>query len=154
MDCTTIEWSSTVVPYSNVQDSGNGYLDNNGFYIILTGKYSSQIRKYVDIKLQYIGKAYAQSIRERVQQEHDAYIKIDQFLKKNSGYSALVRPGIIIELSQQRVTPQIVDDIEACLIFCNQPPANTLNKDKYSGRDIAIINTGGYYPLEEISCSS
>lgn len=63
----------------------------------------------------------------------------------------MVRPGIITSISQERISAELVDDIEACLIFTNQPEQNTVSKKDYTGRDIIITNEGGYYPLEEIS---
>ncbi|GHU74697.1 hypothetical protein FACS189450_15310 [Spirochaetia bacterium] len=48
-------------------------------------------------------------------------------------------------------TQGLFDDIEACLIYDNQPVANTINKDSYTGRSIIVTNTGGFYPLNEKS---
>jgi mannitol-1-phosphate/altronate dehydrogenase len=151
MDYVTIEWSSTVIPCSNIQNANNGYLDSDGLYMVLTGKPDNSGHKYVDISLQYIGQAYDQTIRERVQQEHDAYTQIKKFLSTNKGYKVLIRPGIITDISQKRKSKELVDDVEACLIFYNQPITNTVHKDSYSGRDITITNCGKYFPLEEVS---
>jgi hypothetical protein len=129
----------------------NGYLDNYGFYMVLAGKFNDKINKYVGISLQYIGQTYDQSIRERAQQQHKAYKGINDFINEHEGYEVLVRPGIITSISQERISAALVDDIEACLIFTNQPEQNTVNKENYTGRDIIITYEGGYYPLEEIS---
>jgi hypothetical protein len=151
MDEVFIEWNSHVIPYSNIQENENCCLDKNGFYMVLTGKYNVTTNKYTNIKLQYIGQAYDQSIRKRVPQPHVAYNEIQQYLNVNSGYKALVISGIITESSQKKITAELFDDIEACLIFCNQPLTNTQNKESYKGREIVITNTGTYFPLEEVA---
>jgi len=147
MDEATIEWSS-IIPYSNVKDSVNNSLDENGFYIILVGKRKSP-NEYVDIKLQYIGQAYEQTIRERVLQPHpSADVKINKYLSDNREYVKLVKSGIITESSQERITQSFFDDIEACLISKNNPPANDQNKNGYKGRDIIVKNIGKCAQLE------
>lgn len=153
-DFAEIQWSPILTPYSMVRAGIDTYFNQRGFYLFLTGKYDPSDRKYHDVKLQYIGKAYSQTIRERVPQGHDAFVKINKYLKDNPGYEVLVKPGVIKETSQEKMTSEFFDDIEAYLIFTNKPPANTLNIEGYSGRDIIIKNLGDYAPLEELSYSS
>jgi len=149
MDEAVIKWSS-VIPYSNLENSTNSDLDKEGFYMILTGIYNASRGKYTNIELQYIGKSET-NIRERILDKHEAYPKINEYLEKHQGYEALIKPGIIVDTSQERITTSFFNHIEACLIFRNQPLANEKNKDSYNGRDILVKNIGNYSPLEEES---
>jgi hypothetical protein len=154
MHYVLIEWSAAVNLCRRIHASAGDYLDRCGFYMVLTGKFIERVNKYVDISLQYIGKAFDQVIRERVQQEHTAYKGINDFVDRHSGYEALVRPGVIISSSPRKKkteTAELYDDVEACLIFANQPEQNTAHRKQYTGRNITITNMGGYYPLEKIS---
>jgi hypothetical protein len=151
MDTAKIDWSETIVKLVDIDQSKNPYLDKKGFYAILTGKFNSLEEKFQNIKLRYIGQAYRQTLRIRVPQDHIAYKKIEKYLKNNPDYEPLVMLGIISEHSKEKLTYQFIDDIEACLIFSNKPDCNTKNIDSYDGRDIKVINTGDYCPLDEIS---
>lgn len=151
MDNVTINWSSGCIRYDQLSSSNRGYLDEYGFYAILTGIYDKVENTNKSIKLHYIGKAYEQKIRERVLQEHTAYECINKYLKENPERNVLVMTGKIVKSSLDRITSQLVDNTEACLIYTNQPSCNTMSKDSYKGRDIEIINTGDYSPLEEKS---
>jgi len=148
MDKAVIEWSS-IMPYSGLKDSTNSGLNENGFYIILTGKLDATKSKYVDVKLQYIGQTYKQTIKKRALQKHIAYAKINEYLDNNQEYKALIKSGNIADLSQAKISKSFFDDIESCLIFKNQPITNDENdKKSYDGRDIVVKNTGSYTPLE------
>jgi len=65
MGYVIIDWSPAF-PYSKIESYDHDYLEYDGFYTLLIGKYDNQLRRYVDKKLQYIGQAYYQCIRERV----------------------------------------------------------------------------------------
>ncbi|GHV92467.1 hypothetical protein AGMMS50268_29700 [Spirochaetia bacterium] len=152
MELVTLEWSNTVIDFSKISSNlTNKYLDDNGFYAVLTGKYDKNTNEYRDILLHYIGQAFDQTIRERAPQKHPAYTQIKQYLKKHPGFVPLLMPGVVIKITQKKLTQELVDDIEECLIYDNQPVANTINKDSYTGRSIIITNTGGFYPLNKIS---
>jgi hypothetical protein len=150
MGYAIIDWSP-VIPYSKIESYEHDYLEDRGFYIMLIGKYDNQLRKYVDKKLQYIGKAYEQYIWERVLQDHKADDKISKSLSKNPEHKLLIQAGIIIESSYVNQTRQLFSDIEEFLIFDNQPCANTLLKEDYSGRNIIIINDGPNELLKKFS---
>lgn len=151
MEKASINWSNGCIRYENISSSNNQYLDDYGFYAVLTGIYDREKRTYKEIKLHYIGKAYEQTIRERVQQEHDAYACIKKYVNDNPERAVLVMTGKIVKASLERITKEFVDDIETCLIFTNKPLCNTMSKDNYCGRDIEIINNGDYFPLKETS---
>jgi hypothetical protein len=150
-----IKWSNAI-RYSEIEDSTNNGLDTKrGFYMVLTGKWNAAKAKYEGVKPQYIGMTYDQdSIRERVLQPHKpAYDIIDGYLKKlETGYEKIVKVGIIIIKEQERISAELVSDIEKCLIYSNRLklPANDKNKSSYTGgRDIAIKNIGNSHIEEE-----
>jgi hypothetical protein len=62
--------------------------------------------------------------------------------------------GIIEKCTLDKITKQLFDDIECCLINSNQPICNTMCKDSYKGREIKIINDGDYSPLKKESICS
>jgi hypothetical protein len=149
----TVEWSKGVIQFSEL-DGDYRSLDDNGFYAILGGSWDESSNKWTGIRLLYIGQAYAQTIRERVKQPHDSYSCIQAYLREHARHEALLRTGIIAKCSQERITQELVDDIEACLIRSNRPRCNVQSKYSYGGRTIAITNTGGYYPLlQTCSCA-
>ncbi|MDR0515582.1 MAG: hypothetical protein LBH25_00885 [Fibromonadaceae bacterium] len=150
MGYAIIDWSP-VIPYFKVNSHDHDYLDEPGFYIISIGKFDKKIKKYVDKKLQYIGIAYEQRIRERILQNHKADDKISKSLARNPEYKPLVQAGIIIESSYGKENRQLFGDIEKLLIFDNQPQANTNHKEDYEGRNIIIINDGSNELLEKFS---
>ncbi|GMO51904.1 MAG: hypothetical protein Ta2G_09640 [Termitinemataceae bacterium] len=151
MDNATINWFQGMIKLSDIKESRDKNLDKHGFYVILTGKFDPPSGQYTDIKLQYIGQAYKQTIRVRILQEHDAYTEIAKYLKKNIGFELLVMSGTIATSSLAKLTYQFIDDVEACLIFDNQPLCNTRNMDSYNGRNITVNNTGDYLPLQQVS---
>jgi hypothetical protein len=152
MGYAIIDWSPKI-SYSQIKDSNNDYLDDPGFYIIWTGRYDKELKKYVDKKLQYIGQAYNQSIRERILQDHGkAWDKISRFRLKHPECKLFVHAGIITESSYTRENTNLFDAMEKLLIFHNQPYANTNHKEDYQGKNIVIINDGSYELLKQISC--
>lgn len=134
-----------------VKDSQKEDFDKKGFYIILTGKYNEGTKKYENIRLQYIGLAYDQSIKERVLQEHSAFSKIWDYIDANQDYTTLVKIGTIKDSSLEKTTKKFYEDIEACLINDNKPLCNTQSINNYNGRDIKVTNSDYYYPLNEES---
>jgi len=62
--------------------------------------------------------------------------------------------GVVEKTNVQRVTQELFDDTECCLIFCNQPMCNVKCKEAYTGRALEVINTGDFTPLKEKSSCS
>ena len=149
MDKAMVNWSKDVIRSLEIATSHNEYLDNHGYYAIISGKWDSTGKTYRNIKLHYIGKAYEQTIRTRVQKEHVAYKCINKYTASNPESVILVMTGVVTQKSIDRLTHQFVDDIEACLIMANQPTCNSQSTESYSGRSIHITNTGDYSPLKE-----
>jgi len=154
MDTVHINWEESVIRFSNIKDSNNSKLDGKGFYAILGAIYNAEKNNWGNIKLLYIGQAFGQTLRERIQQEHPAYECVFDYQKKYSNVGIVVMLGVIEKSTVEKLTQQLFDDIECCLVFRNQPLCNTSCKESYSGRDLKVINTGHPYPLkEECPCS-
>lgn len=155
MENVTVEWEK-LISFDAIVQIKNELLDEErGLYAIITGKVDSE-NNIKDRKLQYIGLAYKQTLRERILQgdTHPAYKKIDAYIKKHPDYKVYVRLGNITSKIQQNDSEKLYKDVEACLIYDNQPPANTQNNESYNGREIKIINHGVHVPLKDVSDSS
>jgi len=148
-DTVYIDWIQGVVPFHQVKDLKHKTydLDRKGLYAILAGTRSQ--KAWVDLRLLYIGQAFDQILRERIPQKHPAYECVFKYQKRHSGVHILVMIGFIEKSTVERATQQLYDDIECCLILCNQPWCNTTCKESYSGRDLQVINVGHYKPLKE-----
>ena len=124
-------------------------LDQSGFYMLLTGKPTNE-RKFTIGKLLYIGQAYNQKIRDRIPQSHPAY---DCIVENHSGEYLYLAVSEILQLDgMEKITQELFDDIECCLIYKNEPLCNTDCVNEYNSklrREIQIINCGGYNPIKE-----
>ena len=154
MDTVNINWDKKYFNFGNmdksVKQSTNSTLDNKGFYFIWSGIHDTNEKKYKSVKLHYIGMTYKQTLRERIPQEHQAYIDIDEYLKKNPSRRCFVQVGTISEVSLDRQSESLYQDIENALIYFNKPMNNTLEMDNYDGREIRIVSEGDYKPLKQI----
>lgn len=151
MDKVKIEWGPNVVALDKVAESNLAHLDESGFYAILSANLvQADDRRWGNFDLLYIGQAYDQTLRERLVQPHDAYSHISAENKK-TGKTAVVMVGIITAVSTAKLTQDLVDDIEHCLIYSNQPLCNDANKREYKGRSLQITNSEGCFPLKELS---
>jgi hypothetical protein len=146
----TLDWSSNFIPFENVRNNKNNLLVNNGFYAIYTAKPMGK-GLITSVKLQYIGQAYDQTLRERIPQPHVAYEKIENYIAKHQGFHVYIKTGIITDCNVARKTQDLFDDIENCLIYENQPAANTEGKDAYIGRALILNNIGKPSKLTDIS---
>lgn len=149
MNSVYINWGKGVIPFSQIQDFGLARLDKTGFYAIIGGIHNADTNKWGNLKLLYIGQAFDQTLRERIHQDHPAYECVFQYRREHSGTDLVVLIGIIKERTVERLTQQLFDNVECCLILCNQPLCNTNCKESYSGRDLQVINTGSIPPLKE-----
>jgi len=146
-----IKWSTNCGWLSNANTSNLKYLDDNGFYAIYLARYNSQTIMVGDGKLLYIGKAYDQTIRQRLQQHHDADQCINNLKRQKTNYELFFKSGIISETDQERLTVQLVNDIECCMIFMNKPSCNIQCKEKYDGREVSIENENSWI-IKNSSC--
>lgn len=155
MENITISWGK-LIRYDEVETINLPSLDKkHAIYEIITGKENNGSVSNDSEKLHYIGLAYKQTLRERISQEdtHPAYKEIDNYIKIHTDYSKYVRIGNVVSKTQEKDSEDLFKDIEACLIYDNQPPANTINKDSYNGREIRIINEGNAFLLNAASDS-
>jgi len=53
-------------------------------------------------------------------------------------------------ITGNRISRQLVQDIEAALIMLNQPPANLRSMRRYYGRPVRIHHTGSRKPFEKV----
>jgi hypothetical protein len=138
--------------YSRISDQINSLsvstLDEKGFYALVIGKPESS-RKFYIKNLAYIGKAYSQTLRQRIPQYHQGYDCITKF----SGSYLYLTIGTIEDYrGVETIRKELYDDIECCLIFESQPECNISCKDGYNSklrRGIKVINSGKYQPLRQ-----
>lgn len=154
LDTIQINWEKNVTKFANIANSKKPKFDKKGFYAILSGvleKDEKGNNQYGKIKLLYIGQAFDQILRKRIPQKHDAYACVNNYKKKHPNVEILVMLGTIEKSTVGKLTQQLFNDIECCLIFSNNPLCNETCQDCYSGRDLKIVNTGHPYPLEKES---
>ena len=140
MSSVKITWSEQTTKKSYVPESTIQYLNDEGFYAIYIGVDSDKPGHVTLKKLLYIGQAYDQTIRKRIQQPHDADECIDKEKKKVPGADLYVKAGIITEKDQETTTPELINDIECCMINKNQPECNQQCRESYEGREIRITH--------------
>ncbi|MCD6131685.1 MAG: hypothetical protein J7J61_06250 [Candidatus Hydrothermae bacterium] len=152
-------WKLFIVPddigelYENLKNRLNQIdseeFDKFGFYMLLTGK-PTQEGTFKMGKLLYIGQAYNQKIGERIPQSHPGY---ECIVENHSGEYLYLAVSEISRLDgMEKITQELFDDIECCLIYKNKPLCNTDCVNKYNSklrRVIQITNTYNYSPLKE-----
>lgn len=155
MDTVQINWTEGVIRFNMISQSGNKYLDKNGFYCLLGARFDSESETWKDYKLLYIGQAFDQTLRERIPQDHTGYKCVFEYPNKNPGTGIVVMVGTVEKTNIQKITQDLFNDAECCLIFRNQSTCNEKCKENYSGRELQVINTGDFSPLkQECTCSA
>ena len=101
---------------------------------MIGGIYNPNSEKWGNLELLYIGQAFDQTLRKRIPQDHPAYECVLQYQKEHSNVDIIVLIGLIENSTVERLTQQLFDDVECCLIFCNQPLCNITCKESCSGR--------------------
>lgn len=147
-----IRWSKNCEWLKKVATSNLEYIDENGFYAIYLGRHNPETNKVENGELLYIGQVYDQTIRQRLQQPHDADSCINNQKRQKPDFELFFKTGIIIETDQERVTSQLIDDIECCMIYSNQPKCNVQCKESYEGREINIEHENPWI-IRDSSCS-
>jgi hypothetical protein len=149
LEWALVEWGSGVVRLDKV-DTLDADQEEAELYAVLAGKPTRS--SWFDPRCLYIGKAYRQMVSKRVQQQHASYRNV-------LAYRNALRPGedIVVMVgwirrdwsSPERVSEAFVSDVEALLIYRNQPRCNTKEKDRYDRRrNLVVTNTGAYSPLK------
>ena len=143
---SVLNWTSGVLEFREVEYFLNSDLDYRGFYAILAGLPMLYVPGwYWTKRLLYIGQAYHQSIRDRVPQPHPAYAIANQYFQSHPSHVPLVMVGL--RMPTTTPTEELYNDIEAALIYANQPLCNDQGKKEYTGRPIQIANHGDSSPL-------
>ncbi len=131
MEHVTVNWTG---PYSyEVLDDTKGHADDFGLYAFS--------RVFGDSEtLLYIGLAYWQTLFQRIGQ-HNWIADVRGQIR--------VRMGVIVFDTGQKHSEKRLKDVEAALIYYNQPLHNTQHMSSYSGRKLQIINQGRFGLLEK-----
>ena len=135
-----ITWTTKASRLSNIDNSKLDYLDGKGFYAIYACVYNKDKNSITPKKLLYIGQAFEQTIRERLKQPHDAdaCMKKEKQNEPNSGL--WFKTGVITKNDQEKVTQQLFNDVECCMIYVNKPKCNTLCMETYEGGAIEVTH--------------
>jgi len=146
-----ITWTTNASRLSNIDNSKLDYLDGKGFYAIYACVYNKDRNSITPKKLLYIGQAFEQTIRERLKQPHDAdaCMKKEKQNEPNSGL--WFKTGVITKNDQEKVTQQLFNDVECCMIYVNKPKCNTLCMETYEGGAIEVTH-GGARMITNSSC--
>lgn len=119
-----------------------------GVYMILDSKCNPVTERWGSHKLLYIGKVYDHTFLERFRQ-HLAGDDVWSWIQKNLKNDAAAKVGHVDLVSGERISFELVGDIESLLINVLKPPANIQSRAGYHGRDLTILNEGKYQPLPE-----
>ena len=146
-----ITWTTNASRLSNIDNSKLDYLDEKGFYAIYACVYNKDRNSITPKKLLYIGQAFEQTIRERLKQPHDAdaCMKKEKQNEPNSGL--WFKTGVITKNDQEKITQQLFNDVECCMIYVNKPKCNTLCMETYEGGAIEVTH-GGARMIKNSSC--
>ena len=127
--------------------------DGKGFYMLILTDKDSQTDIYKPSL--YIGLAYKQSMEIRPGQVSGHQAAYQCVIKNSKDKVLFIKLGVLTKCNLDKKTEQLYEDIEKCLIYCNQPTCNTLNKSNYeSNRIVKIQNTGYFVSLiENCDCS-
>jgi len=128
----------------------NDILDlRGGIYMILDSKPTDKGWKR-DHELLYVGMVFGQSFYERiVKHQADGGDDAWRWIMNHSKYEVTLKVASIYLEEDRRGSEDLVKDIENLLIFRTQPPANIQGKESYAGRDLRVVNTRRYSPLQE-----
>jgi hypothetical protein len=143
-DWAIIEWHEEDWIPDELDEIPDGH-----FYVIYAAEEKGN--KLLDCEILYIGMAYYQDIKTRINQRHIAYNSFEDYHEENLNKELFIIVGAIVDYSLGRITRKFCSDVEACLIANNQPYCNKHSKKGYYGRNIEVTNTGNYKPLKRTS---
>ncbi|MEZ4885030.1 MAG: hypothetical protein R3E32_09925 [Chitinophagales bacterium] len=114
---------------------------NEHLYLVLRKRPYTLLGIYKPL---YIGMAYRQSVYRRLKSHH----KLNKIISQQYGLGKIVvRIGKIELSTNNRISQDLVDDIESVLIINEQTRYNVISKKIYNGRTLEITNKGTYRPL-------
>lgn len=126
------------------------FTDEKGFYILIHTEVDSQNTIYKPPL--YIGLTYKQELGVRPGQISGHQAAYECAIEKSKNKLLFLKLGVLSETSVGKKTEQLYEDIEKCLIFCNEPTCNTNHKSNYeSSRILSIKNIGQHHSLNEES---
>ncbi len=99
-----------------------------------------------DNTLLYIGIAYFQDVADEIRQTIRDFNYDENKIRIWLGY--------IDESDYERITEEIIRDVECLLICGNKPLDNTQCKDNYTGRDNLIIKNNGCRNINDVKCKN
>lgn len=146
-----ITWTYNASRLSNIDNSKLDYLDGKGFYAIYACVYNKDRNSITPKKLLYIGQAFEQTIRERLKQPHDADACMKEEKQNEPNSDLWFKTGVITKHDQEKVTQQLLNDVECCMIYVNKPKCNTLCMETYEGGAIEVTH-GGARMIKNSSC--
>lgn len=133
-----VHWSKDI-PVENLKQ--HEARTNEYLYLVLRKRPYILFGQY---KALYIGMAYRQSVYRRLKSHH----KLKKIIKHQFGLGKIVvRIGQIELPSNNRISQDLVDDVESVLIINEQTRYNVISRKIYKGRNIDISNKGRYRPL-------
>ena len=135
-----ITWTTNASRLSNIDNSKLDYLDEKGFYAIYACVYNKDKNSITPKKLLYIGQAFEQTIRERLKQPHDADACMKKEKQNEPNSDLWFKTGVITKNDQEKVTQQLFNDVECCMIYVNKPKCNTLCMETYEGGAIEVTH--------------
>lgn len=142
LDDVVIRWDRRVFIYHDLDAQKYPSLESQGFYTLLAARWQQYC--YKDFDLLFIGSAYKQSIRGRL--EDGLPDGVISFFDKHIDMALVVRAGVVFCSSILYGSKRLFDDIESALAYTNQPRFNQ-SKDGYGGRPLMVTNDGDFKPL-------
>lgn len=132
-------------------------LEESGFYCLACIEPSIPVAAHLPLMAYYIGKAYGQTLRDRISQKSGHEVAYQCIIDNCYGKQLLLNIANISRTNLEKETEELYNDIECCLIYENrtQPLCNRNCVQSYSGsgRKINITNSGVCYPLKkECAC--
>ena len=131
MDNITLEWKKV----NNINNVRN--FDDTEFYAFTQNN-----------GLRYIGMAYKQDVADEIRQT------IRNFNYNEDGINIWLGYINIDKSNYERITEEIVRDVESLLIYANTPSDNTKNINNYLGRDNLKVENLGCSKIKSCQCKN
>ena len=139
----SVNWQG---PFSNLEAEAMEF--SKGLYMFISADEGREPRSWVPKDCLYIGMTYDQDFGEEIRAKWAG--DVGDWIRRNVEGTILVKVGHIELLEHQKITEQIVKDIECLLIYRTQAPANIQCKKSYTGRlPIHVWNVGNARPLPD-----
>jgi hypothetical protein len=145
MHWTMVEWQSAV----DLEDLSALSKSKAHLYAVVKARPDGVV--HVGRTPEYIGQAFGQSVEKRIQQDHSSWGKLVRRNRRAADEQWFVRVGQVVH-SSRRPSLGVVTDVEALLIYRNQPDANVTYKKEYDRTcELVVVNRGDRQPLTEVA---